>query len=1259
MTATPSNSTGNIGYQWYSGPSADAATTPISGATATIYAPAGALTTTTYYGVTAVHIGSGCVAATATPVAVTVRGQFSPGAIATSGQTVCVGGTLSQIGNASAASGGNSAFTYTWYKNSTIIGGATANAYTPLPTDATAAGTHTYTRKVRDGVCNTTPEQSTGSWVLTVIAAPTVSIASAQSVCSGTQPTAMTATPVGGTGAFTCQWYSGAGATAATATISGATASTYRPAAITQTTWYRVITTYSGSGCAATATAIAKTVYDDLVPGAIPSSTTTICKGGTVSAFTATAPSGGDKTYTYQWYQSGSVASGTSNAASFTPTGTYLSAPGTYRFTRVVTSCTSGTTTGTHTLVVLDDPTVMVASAESLCSGMQPAAMTATPSGGTGTITYRWYSGATSVTATTDLGSSATASTYRPAAITTTTWYRVVATFSGSGCDAATATAIEKKVWDALTPGVIASSTTTICKGGTVAAFTATAPTGGNGTYTYQWKQGSGNATGTSTASSFTPSGTYLSTPDTYRFTRVVTSCTSGTTTGTHTLVVLDDPTVTVASAESLCSGTQPAAMTATPSGGTGTITYRWYSGATSVTATTDLGSTTASTYRPAAITTTTWYRVITTYSGSGCAATATAIAKTVYDALVPGAITSSTTTICKGGTVSAFTATAPSGGNGNYTYQWYQSGSVATGMSTAASFTPTGTYLSTPGTYRFTRVVTSCTSGTTTGTYTLVVHDLPGAPTNPSNNTRCGTGDVTFSATTATGCTIDWYTAASGGSTVSLGTASLTANVNAGASSTYYAQSRNTTTGCVSTSRLAVTGIAYAVPSVNTTNPAARCGAGAVILWATAGGGTTTANTYTWKVGTAQAQTTTANSYTTASIAAGSTTYSVTVTNAYGCASTAATGTITVHPAFSAGSITTASYKNCNNVAGTATTVPSGGTPTGNGSYSYQWTVSYNAGAAVTINGATLATYSPPATATAGTYRYMRQVKDGLCNTAFTNSAGTVTREVYQAFSAGAITTASSTTTPGTNPNVTIANASSATGGDGNITYQWRRSGTSSATLTGTNATYALSADASSNYGSAGTYYFTRYAKHGACSSAYTASSGQYTLKVALAISLPPFSGTQTWTCGIQQWSGLLSYNIADCLQATEWPGLMCFDISAVHGYYYGCNAPVTLGALICPQPWRVPTPSDFAYLISHCYESILKDKWPYNGYIYNNKDSPSDQGAAMVLWSDRSTAGNDVKDCLSCRYPGTCEVTARDCAQFQFQIRCVKSTD
>ncbi|MDR2359621.1 MAG: hypothetical protein LBD87_07495 [Prevotellaceae bacterium] len=109
----------------------------------------------------------------------------------------------------------------------------------------------------------------------------------------------------------------------------------------------------------------------------------------------------------------------------------------------------------------------------------------------------------------------------------------------------------------------------------------------------------------------------------------------------------------------------------------------------------------------------------------------------------------------------------------------------------------------------------------------------------------------------------------------------------------------------------------------------------------------------------------------------------------------TDATGCSGIIPVFSAGAIqTTAAYKNCYNTSGSNISEavhPSGGS----GAYTYQWTVSYNGNSSAIINGATGATYTPPATTTAGTYVYRRQVRDNLCNTTFSLSEGTVTRIV------------------------------------------------------------------------------------------------------------------------------------------------------------------------------------------------------------------------------------------------------------------------
>lgn len=140
--------------------------------------------------------------------------------------------------------------------------------------------------------------------------------------------------------------------------------------------------------------------------------------------------------------------------------------------------------------------------------------------------------------------------------------------------------------------------------------------------------------------------------------------------------------------------------------------------------------------------------------------------------------------------------------------------------LATAATFTPNtssapfnsaGTYY----VYRNAILVSSNNTGVANYTATnesnaaiITVYALPSAPAGISQiKTYTGIANTTsISATPGAGETIDWYSTASGGSAVSTGSNLYTpAAVNAG-TYTFYAEARNTTTGCKSSSRTPVT---------------------------------------------------------------------------------------------------------------------------------------------------------------------------------------------------------------------------------------------------------------------------------------------------------------------------------------------------------------------------------------------------------------------------------------------------------------------
>ena len=81
-----------------------------------------------------------------------------------------------------------------------------------------------------------------------------------------------------------------------------------------------------------------------------------------------------------------------------------------------------------------------------------------------------------------------------------------------------------------------------------------------------------------------------------------------------------------------------------------------------------------------------------------------------------------------------------------------------------------------------------------------------PNAPTG-TNGSRTLAGTVSLSATAPSGATVDWYANPTGGNVLSggLGTTSFT-TPSISSTTIYYVQSRNTSTGCVSSTRTAVT---------------------------------------------------------------------------------------------------------------------------------------------------------------------------------------------------------------------------------------------------------------------------------------------------------------------------------------------------------------------------------------------------------------------------------------------------------------------
>jgi uncharacterized protein (TIGR02145 family) len=163
--------------------------------------------------------------------------DFSAGAIATTGQTMTIGGTPATIGSVQDATGVG-IVSYQWYRDGDEIGWATDATYTPSSSsyyntdEINTAGVYTYTRRAKDEICNTIFTPSTGNWVLTVTCSfdPGAIATTGQNILTGGVPVTITSTVDASdnndyyyNSTISYQWYKNGVA------IEGATTASYTP----------------------------------------------------------------------------------------------------------------------------------------------------------------------------------------------------------------------------------------------------------------------------------------------------------------------------------------------------------------------------------------------------------------------------------------------------------------------------------------------------------------------------------------------------------------------------------------------------------------------------------------------------------------------------------------------------------------------------------------------------------------------------------------------------------------------------------------------------------------------------------------------------------------------------------------------------------------------------------------------------------------------------------------------------------------------
>ena len=676
LTATGSGATGTYTYQWFK------TSGSISGATSSTYDP-GSLTGSETYSCS-VTSGSCGTVSTGNSVITVEPPVTSYGVVSASGgltQTVCdhVAPNSGDPFVVSGAAGSSGSFTYQWYYQNALVaaptGSSTSGWTACTTTDGTGYNTNSF---IAAGTGNNvtyacfvipaSPVCGAGQWatndvqVTVLTTGPSETSTGGASVCLN--GTVNLSSSLSVSIPATYQWYSSTSPGFASPTlISGATATTYAPpTSASGTLYYEVVSTFSGSGCTP-ATSNAQTVEVYTVPSASQSGgTTPICYNSSPGTFTVTA-SGGSGSFTYLWYNnSGSISGATSST--YSPGN--ITASNSYNCTVTdVAGCGVVSTTVTNIAVDGNLTAAISGGSSPICYNTAPGTFVATASGGTTVYTYQWYNGG-------GLVAGATSSTYAPGPLTASNSYFCTV---NSGTCGPVNTPISNVTVRANLTASITGGTSPICYNSAPGTI-RTIASGGSGVYTYQWYNSGGSISG-ATASTYAPGA--LTASQTYYC--VVSGGVCGSiTTGNVAITVDASLSASISGGTTpVCYNSAPGTFTATGSGGTGSYTYQWYNSSSSI------SGATASTYAPGNLTASNAYHCSVT-SGS-CGSVATAATSIVVDAALSATISGGSTPICYNASPGTFTATG-AGGNGTYTYQWYNDGGIIAGA-TSSTYAP------------------------------------------------------------------------------------------------------------------------------------------------------------------------------------------------------------------------------------------------------------------------------------------------------------------------------------------------------------------------------------------------------------------------------------------------------------------------------------------------------------------------------------------------------------------------------------------
>jgi gliding motility-associated-like protein len=714
----------------------------------------------------------------------------------------------------------------------------------------------------------TSPAPVTSTAAVTIISNNLAPSISPLTFCANQANSAysMTATTNGPSAGGIFKWYSDASLTTLRQTgasynpVSSAPNINKTPTNATTTNFY--VTETVGNGCVSPATSVPFTIDPVVVPGTIVyPGLSPQCTGydpppilGDGTSGSSIASKGDGVTYTYQWQDSPDNTTFTNISGA---TGLNYDPPtitSTRYYRRVASSGPCASQNSNVITIQIDQPVNggTVGSNQTICTGSAPASFTSSvaASGGNGTFTYQWQSSTVSAAGPfTAASGTSNAATYTSPALTQTTYFRRQATSgvcSSASGNPGYSNVITITVDQAVAGGTI-SSDQILCSGSTPIPLTQViAASGGDGaTYSYIWQQSTVSSTGPFVSASGTNNnGAVYTVPAITQTTYYRRQATSGVCTPgfSNVVTITINPLPTAATPTgggAVCSG-NPAPDVVWALTGAGPYTGTWTDGTTTFSFAAAGVSQTSTELRVSSPNTLVagTYRILSLTDANGCTGTSLGGTTSITiggtaPSLDPGSLLSLTSTCDNGASTADPSLTislddAGSSNTGPFTLTYKIDGgssrtkSFNTGANgnptSAITFTDTELNNTSPSPHVISLVSLLSPFGcqtTLANTYNFTVNALPALPTGAVNGIACsnpGIGVPISVTSPGGGLEIAWSTTPGAFTNAVPGSGSVGAspfNVFtpiASATATYYAFTKNSATGCLSSTSLAVT---------------------------------------------------------------------------------------------------------------------------------------------------------------------------------------------------------------------------------------------------------------------------------------------------------------------------------------------------------------------------------------------------------------------------------------------------------------------